>query len=408
MWENEHKKYLIRNATAAILLLSLTAGLIVGIVKVNQNLAQQNAVLSEQKTNQEQKINEDRESIFDEIAAGYEKDMATVAQYLPGIVCWGDSLTTGAAGGVSYPDTLQTYINEYLCKAYDFRGTVENPVENSRINWDDYTLEIPVVNMGGGQENAATVQGRCGVLPFKIKRAVVIPADCEPVEIVLENVNNQPVNPLSAGSSGINPVVIDGVEGTLTLVGNDPRYGKYQFTRQQPGNAVEVPEGTEITTAASLEYENYIHIVWVGTFGYIRNNDELVDQVKSILARQTENTDRYLVLGLCSYGQRWEGTAISRLESLDSAMLQAFGDHYINVRKYLVEDGMRDAGFTESRAANAVNTALRSNTGSAELNSVSYRLVGRLVYERMNRLGYFDEIRKELEIPADYVPGNAK
>lgn len=408
MWENEHRKYLIRNVIAAILLLTLTAGLFVGITMVNRNLAQRNAVLSEQKTDQEQKISEDRESIFEEIATGYEKDMATVAQYLPGIVCWGDSLTTGAASGTSYPDTLQTYINEYLCKAYDFRGTVSNPVENSRINWDDYTFEVPVVNMGGGQENAATVQGRCGVLPFKIKRAFVIPADCEPVEILLENVNNQPVNPLSAGSSGINPVEISGVEGTLTLVGNNPRYGKYQFTRLEAGSAVEVPLGAEISTAASQEYKNYIHIVWVGTFGYIRNNDELVDQVKSILARQTENTDRYLVLGLCSYGQRWDGAAISKLESLDSAMMQAFGDHYVNVRKYLVEDGLRDAQLNGGSASNAVDAALRSNTGSAELNSISYRLVGHLVYERMNRLGYFDEIREELEIPEDYVPERAK
>lgn len=408
MWENEHKKYLIRNAIAAVLLLALTAGLFAGITMVNRSLARRNAVLSEQKTDQEQKINEDRESIYEEIAVGYEKDMATVAQYLPGIVCWGDSLTTGAASGVSYPDTLQNYINEYLCKAYNFRGTVSNPVENSRIDWNDYTLEIPVVNMGGGQENAATVQGRCGVLPFKTKQAVVIPADCEPVEILLENVNNQPVNPLSAGSSGINPVVLSGVEGTLALVGNNPRYGKYQFTRLEAGDAAEVPAGAEISTAASQEYKDYIHIVWVGTFGNIRNNDELVDQVKSILERQTANTDRYLVLGLCTYGQRWDGTAIAKLESLDSAMLQAFGDHYVNVRKYLVEDGLRDAGLSDGAAFNAVAPALRSNTGSAELNSISYQLVGHLVYERMNRLGYFDEIREELEIPADYVPKKAK
>lgn len=408
MWENEHQKYLIRNVIAAVLLLALTAGLFAGVTLINRNMAQRNAGLSEQKNDQEQKINEDRESIFEEIATGYEKDMATVAQYLPGIVCWGDSLTTGAASGVSYPDALQSYINEYLCKAYDFRGTVSNPVENSRINWDDYTFEVPVVNMGGGQENAATVQGRCGVLPFKLKKAVVIPADCEPVEVLLESVNGQAVNPLSAGSSGINPVTINGVEGTLTLEDSNPRNGKYQFTRLNSGEAVEAAAGAEISTAVSQEYKDYIHVVWVGTFGNIRNNNELVGQVKSILERQTANTDRYLVLGLCSFGQRWDGTATSKLDSLDSAMLQAFGDHYVNVRKYLVEDGLRDAGINGNGPNNVIAPPLRSNTGSVELSSVAYRLVGHLVYERMNRLGYFDEIRKELEIPEDYVPVREK
>ena len=38
----------------------------------------------------------------------------------------------------------------------------------------------------------------------------------------------------------------------------------------------------------------------------------------------------------------------------------------------------------------------RSNASGADLNGAAYRLIGKLVYERMDRLGYFEEVRQEL------------
>ena len=40
--------------------------------------------------------------------------------------------------------------------------------------------------------------------------------------------------------------------------------------------------------------------------------------------------------------------------------------------------------------------ASRSNASGADLNGAAYRLIGKLVYERMDRLGYFEEVRQEL------------
>ena len=37
-------------------------------------------------------------------------------------------------------------------------------------------------------------------------------------------------------------------------------------------------------------------------------------------------------------------------------------------------------------------------SGNEELNSLAHRLIGKLIYTRMDSLGYFDEIKKELNL----------
>ena len=67
-------------------------------------------------------------------------------------------------------------------------------------------------------------------------------------------------------------------------------------------------------------------------------------------------------------------------------------------------DGLTDAGITPSKEEQLVPkqggmpTSFRSNASGADLNGTAYKLIGKLVYERMEALGYFDEIRQELGI----------
>lgn len=95
---------------------------------------------------------------------------AAMAQYLPGIVCWGDSLTAGTGGeGITYPQTIEELIDEnILSKNHCDMGT------------------IPVVNMGVGGEDTCTILGRNGAVPFTVKKDFVIPAGTEPAEIEIE------------------------------------------------------------------------------------------------------------------------------------------------------------------------------------------------------------------------------
>ena len=405
MWENEGKKTLIRNILLFLLLVAAAAGLLMAMTTVKKQIDAEDALLKAQSDHQRQALSVARQENLEAITLAYEKDMQTVAQYLPGIVCWGDSLTAGSSGNVSYPGTLQKYIDTYLCDIYDFASTIENAQEYSRLDWDQYTVSIPVVNMGAGKEDSATILGRSGVAPYVVGTDFEIPADTEPVSIQLKSPDGKNVTPLTAGSAGVNPVTIEGVVGEITLSGNQG-WGQtaYQFTRAEAGAAVSVAKGAKITTACEDEYRDYVHIVWLGTYGDFTTPEKLVNDTKLLLSRQANNSERYLVLGPCALRGSWTNADPATLNGVDSAMMQAFGSHYINVRKYLMTDGLTDAGITPSKEEQLVPkqggmpTSFRSNASGADLNGTAYKLIGNLVYERMEALGYFDEIRQELGI----------
>ena len=403
MWENEGKKTLIRNIIIFLLLAVIAAGLLMAMITVKKQIDAEDELLQAESSSQRQELSVARQENLDAITQAYEKDMQTVQRYLPGIVCWGDSLTAGSSGNVSYPSVLQKYIDTYLCDIYDFRSTIENAQDYSRLDWDSYTFSIPVVNMGAGKEDSATILGRSGVSPYVVGADFEIPADVEPVNIQLKSPEGKSVTPLTAGSVGVNPVTIDGVVGEISLVSNQG-WGQntYQFTRAEAGEPVSVARGAQITTACEDEYRDYVHIVWLGIYGDFTTPEKLVNDAKQLLSRQTGNPERYLVLGPCALRGAWTNADPATLNAVDSAMLQAFGNHYINVRKYLMTDGLTDAKITPSKEEKlviqqgAVPTSFRSNASGADLNGTAYKLIGKLVYERMESLGYFDEIRQEL------------
>ena len=74
------------------------------------------------------------------------------------------------------------------------------------------------------------------------------------------------------------------------------------------------------------------------------------------------------------------------------------------MRKYLCEDGLSDAKLTPTKQDEEdirygiVPTSFRSASGNAELNGKAYQLIGKLVYDRMDSLGYFNEVVSELYI----------
>lgn len=402
MWEAEHKKTIIRNVIIFLVLVVVASGLFVAMKSVSKQIAAEDALLSAERTNQRQELNDARQENLEVLQKTYEEDLETVAQYLPGIVCWGDSLTAGSSGNVSYPLSLQKCINTYLCDIYDIRFSLDNPEAYSRVNWEDYQFSIPVINMGAGQENVATVLGRAGVVPYVVKSDFVIPGEKESVVIGIVSEDARTVDPLTAGSAGVNPVTIAGVQGTLVRTANPMGWGpaSYQFTRLEEGEETPVAKGTEIVTACKDEYRDYIHIVWIGTYGDYGSSEKLVRDTKALLQRQNINSDRYLVIGPCTTGGSWDTMNPSTLDAIDSAMLQAFGSRYINVRKYLIEDGLRDAGLQLSGYAvrGYVPSNFRSNAGGADMNAIAYQLIGKLVYDRMDFLGYFDEVRAELNL----------
>ena len=406
MWENEHKNEVIRNIVIGVILVAVVIGLAFGYLAVRQRIKEEDALLTDIHSSQRQELSDARQENKSQINMVYQQHLDVLAQYLPGIVCWGDSLTTGSSGNVSYPHTLQKYLDVYITDIYDLRYSLDSVEGMSMIDWDDYDISIPVVNMGAGRENTATILGRSGVVPYVVSADFVIPAGTEsvPVEIITED--NRTVTPLVAGDGGVNPVTIAGVQGTLTRISDPLRWNHhiYEFTRLEAGTEVSVEKGTKIVTAVTDAYQDYIHIVWLGTYDNMVTPEKLVSDTKALLKRQNVNTERYLVIGPCTTNGTWSTIYSSNIDAIDSAMLQAFGDRYINLRKYLIEDGLRDADISatsqdkQSIVGGKIPNSFRSNTSGADLNGVAYELLGKLVHERMDRLGYLDEVREALKL----------
>ena len=325
------------------------------------------------KKTEKPQIPEEKNEISEEARAAFD-------EYLPGIVCWGDSLTVGAGGdGVTYPDVLASLIEEDL-------GT---PVD--------------VVNMGVGGETSPTIVARSGTIPFRVQQ-FTIPADTTPVPIKIFSDLHKRVLPLIQGDGGVNPVTIGGVEGEITVkLSTVVEWSEYYFTRSEPGDEVLIERGTEIVTYSADKWRDYVNVVFIGTNGDFRNAEELIEQERAILERSERNGERYVIVGLYKLNSYQVNTPHDKAyyDELDAAMKAEFGDRFIDLRGYLMTGGLADAGITptdEDRAAIADGRVPPSLMVDdlLHLNATGYKLAGQIIFDRMNELGYFDEVRTAL------------
>lgn len=297
--------------------------------------------------------------------------MAYERQIVPGIVCWGDSLTYGAGGnGVSYPYVLE-----------------------ERLRKD--RIYIPVINMGVGGENTVTIAGRAGAIPFKLKE-FMIPSDPVPVEIFFQEKEEKALRPFEQGDAGINPCMISGVSGRMYGEKAEDDVMHYFFIRSEQGDAVYVKEGTEVETWAASQFSDYVYVVFMGENHGFNSIQDLIEQQQTILSMQGKYTGNYIVIGLTT------GTKEERQE-LEEALYETYGDRFLNIREYLSTQGIYDAGIkpTEEDLSRMEEGMIPVSllTDHIHFNASGYRLIGDFMYERMKELGYFDELN---DIVAEY------
>ena len=249
--------------------------------------------------------------------------------------------------------------------------------------------------MGVGGENTLTISGRNGAIPYVVSQEFTIPKSKIPVEISFTSQNGEKVAPLRQGDRGVNPVLIDGVKGVLSIrqESYDSEEYTYYFTRTTVGDSKSIQPGTEIITAASKENLDYITVIFMGQNGGYTGFEDLIRQQRAIIEHQTANKDRYIIVGLHT------GTAESR-NALETALENEYGAHYINLREYMSTQAMTDAGLIptdadiEKMQMGATPDSLLSD--EVQFNSVGYELIGKLIYKRMDELGYFNEVREAL------------
>lgn len=323
-----------------------------------------------------------------------ERQMAVLSvmkETVPGIVCWGGSVTAGVSGGETYPAWLFNLLQTDMTTRFKHLFPADFVTDRQ------YRLSIPVTNMGVAGESSLTVAGRNGAIPYVTTEDLTIPADTQTmVRICFASQEGETVEPLIRGSNGIGSVTIGGVEGTLTArpaYGEEGRYA-YYFNRTEEGEALTIPKGTVIETEASGLYKDYLAVIQLGQNGGYDDADDLVGQIRSIIEAQND-PERYIVLGL-SFGDA------EQIGQINAALSAAFGDHFIDLLQYMREEGLKDAGLEpgieDIEALEAGYLPVSLTDGAGSYNATGYRLVAECIQRKMHELGYFDAIDAALGV----------
>lgn len=286
---------------------------------------------------------------------------APAAGPVTSLVCWGDSLTAGSGGdGTTYPDTLA-----------DLTG-------------------LPVFNGGVPGERSAGIAARQGGQPA-------------PTTVVGGSIPAEGGVEVKFGGD----VVIIRDEGTLTgtlmdihgVLSKDQSKvkGKYTFTRDEPGDAVEVPPDTPFITDISTEYQDAGVIIWAG------HNDVRLgggQQALDNIAKMVDYVDEgghYLVLGLSNGTGAEEGTPFYQegIEMVNPTLEETYGpDHYLDVRRWLIDEGLAAAGLepTEQDKLDIANdvppTSLRDPSAAGHLNADGYRVLAEYIQSVLTERGW--------------------
>lgn len=340
-------------------------------------------------------IEEEKVIVTEEEAQEKASELSALRRkYLPSIICFGDSLTYGAGGnGTTYPKTLENLIKENITEKYDLKK-IMNASDESDVDWTKFTTsKVGVINYGIGGERSDTICGRAGVIPFTVK-GFTVPAEGGKIPVEFEEKDGQKVMPLLQGDGGVNPVTLGDLRGTLSFEYiNDDGNVQYYFTPTKVFEEYVFADGTEMICSASEKYKDSLMVIMMGGNGGHNTLDELIEQYRKMLTRQESNAERYIILG-------YHGTlgALTRYPDVEERFKAEFGDHYISLADYFFsEDALNDAGIEITDEIRAEFESGKCPTvflsDAVHFNATGYELIGKLIYERMDALGYFDEVK---------------
>ena len=300
-------------------------------------------------------------SIKKQVDVDYVQKLVPLIKNVPQnhIICPGDSLTAGAnttADAYKYPQYLQTLITD-----------------GSEVH-----------NFGVGGEASPSIAMRQGGLPLFVK-PFTIPATVTATEINLYNDVNVAVTLALQGSAGLNPVTINGVQGAISYTSS-----KFYFTRSAPGSETVVSRPSRVITSG-MGYKGGTLVIWSGTndsYGVtdaIALSDKLIKSAKTMI--DYNGTDNYIIIGLISKNY------CAVVAEVNILLAKEFGNHFLDIRKYLLDYGLADAEITPTTqdttdiASGEIPLSLRSD--SVHLNDYGYPIVAQQTYKKGVELDYW-------------------
>ena len=257
---------------------------------------------------------------------------------------------------------------------------------------------IETVNLGVGGEGVGTILGRMNGIPYKVSEDFTIPANTDKVQIKLTNIYKQLILPLLQGSKELD-VSIGGIDGVLTTTQTDigAETADYYFNRANSGEDTIIKAGENIYITSNRLYQDYhrAKIIWVGQNGgfsvdetsryqgSFQDEDDVnryINMIKTYI--NVVNPIKYIIL---SPPKNTGDYVENRLE-------EEFGDSYINVRKKIINNGIRIAlqnGYLngeyptaddlEDISNNIIPRSLRAD--AVHFNQAGYYTLAHIIYD---------------------------
>ena len=337
----------------------------------------------------------------------------TVSGLLPDLAAWGDSITMGSGGSDINAAT------EHSIDLVSLGGTAAGAnyvnVLKNLIAANVYG-NIDVANCGVAGETTATIASRANTETYYLYLDDAVSIGGEAVKIplthyasqdrigILRQGNGNPINPVTISGKDINGndvSVIGNIAISLTAdapAGTDIRtcdysYIEYTFTRTDGGaDTVSFASGAKVITAPSYLYDGRTVIIFMGENGGYSNLDELIAQQEEIL-EACGNPEMFLIISSTS------GSNESRKE-ITEVMTERWGERYINMGNELNSStkSYELAGYSEEAIASATESIANGTVNQLLIkdkchpNAVGYAVIGNIIFERLFRLGSFDDL----------------
>lgn len=313
------------------------------------------------------------------------------------IVCWGDSLTA-PTGGPTIKDKIRRIIKGPAYPEYlkDMLG-------------DDYE----VINGGVGGENTLTIMARQGAYPMKLTHDITIFKDDEAdyktfignndIDAFVSTYNGKKVTPLKQrgwdedSPALINPCVINGKTYYLSseskfwteTEGYKFEYNYYIEPTNKQTSTDTIKAGSVVTTYAMKHLrKKYANVFFIGQNGGFDDVADLIRQLRAMIAYS--ESQRYIVISF--HKPNTVINNIPRMKQMEDSLRHEFGEHFINLRQYMITRGLADGGLKptkedlESIAKGQVPPQLLSD--KTHFTNIGYKEIARLVFEKMRELGY--------------------
>lgn len=245
-------------------------------------------------------------------------------QTMPSIVVWGDSTSSPNRTWKEWPARLIEQVENYQLK-----------------------------NQACSGEYTTSTSARQGGNALKVG-AFTIPSDTSEVETTLTSTDGQTfgTSPIFSCGGSFNPCTINGVKGTIVHAGS----GVYKFVRYEEGDSVEVEDDTIVTSNVDDVLNNADNIMLINlgiNAGWNENADTLLNQVQLMVNHFTEKGGtKYIITGPYAGYFLNTDTLRQKVFEYETKASNTFGEHWLNLREYLIDNGLTENGLSASALDN--------------------------------------------------------